>query len=126
MRCVIKGLLYTDPLYSNANVELIMKILGLFELTIISYVLCFRFEKFLWFITSENFLVVGGRDQQQNELIVKRYMKPGEFSCNSKTCVTGSLSKDRKLFFKTNHRLMQVKVLQDAPRGAFCNTFDLH
>ncbi|KAJ8308819.1 hypothetical protein KUTeg_013693 [Tegillarca granosa] len=36
------------------------------------------FEKFLWFISSENFLVIGGRDQQQNELIVKRYLKPGD------------------------------------------------
>lgn len=36
------------------------------------------FEKFLWFITSENFLVIGGRDQQQNEMIVKRYLKSGD------------------------------------------------
>jgi len=36
-----------------------------------------RFEKFLWFISSENFLVIGGRDQQQNELIVKRYLRQG-------------------------------------------------
>ena len=28
--------------------------------------------------------------------------------------------------FKTDHRLMQIKVLQNAPKGAFCNTFDLH
>ncbi|GBP78961.1 Nuclear export mediator factor NEMF homolog [Eumeta japonica] len=33
------------------------------------------FEKFFWFISSDNYLVIGGRDQQQNELIVKRYMK---------------------------------------------------
>lgn len=33
------------------------------------------FEKFMWFITSENYLVIAGRDMQQNELIVKRYMK---------------------------------------------------
>ena len=26
----------------------------------------------------------------------------------------------------TNYRLMQVKILQDAPMGAFCNAFDLH
>lgn len=31
------------------------------------------FEKFFWFISSENYLVIAGRDQQQNELIVKRY-----------------------------------------------------
>lgn len=30
------------------------------------------FEKFFWFISSENYLVIAGRDQQQNELIVKR------------------------------------------------------
>ncbi len=38
----------------------------------------FRFEKFLWFISSENYLVIGGRDQQQNELVVKRHMRPGD------------------------------------------------
>lgn len=32
------------------------------------------FEKFFWFISSENYLVIAGRDQQQNELIVKRYL----------------------------------------------------
>lgn len=34
------------------------------------------FEKYLWFITSENFLVIAGRDQQTNEQIVKRHLKP--------------------------------------------------
>lgn len=32
------------------------------------------FEKFYWFVSSENYLVIGGRDQQQNEIIVKRYI----------------------------------------------------
>jgi predicted ribosome quality control (RQC) complex YloA/Tae2 family protein len=36
-----------------------------------------RFEKFYWFISSENYLVIGGRDQQQNELVVKKYLKDG-------------------------------------------------
>ena len=31
------------------------------------------FEKFLWFISSENYIVVAGRDAQQNEMLVKRY-----------------------------------------------------
>ena len=39
-----------------------------------------RFEKFYWFISSENYLVIGGRDQQQNEIIVKKYLKAG-MSC---------------------------------------------
>eukprot|EP00803_Ostreobium_quekettii_P009621 evm.model.scf_1149.3 EVM.evm.TU.scf_1149.3 scf_1149:29603-44453(-) len=32
------------------------------------------FERFTWFISSENYLVISGRDAQQNELLVKRYM----------------------------------------------------
>ena len=36
------------------------------------------FEKFLWFISSENYLVVGGRDRQQNEQIVRRYLTKGD------------------------------------------------
>jgi predicted ribosome quality control (RQC) complex YloA/Tae2 family protein len=38
----------------------------------------FRFEKFYWFITSENYLVLAGRDAQQNEQLVKRYLRPGD------------------------------------------------
>lgn len=33
------------------------------------------FERFHWFISSENYLVLSGRDAQQNELLVKRYMR---------------------------------------------------
>uniref|UniRef100_A0A0K0EMY2 Nuclear export mediator factor NEMF homolog n=1 Tax=Strongyloides stercoralis TaxID=6248 RepID=A0A0K0EMY2_STRER len=36
------------------------------------------FEKFYWFISSENYLIIGGRDAQQNELIVKRYFRPSD------------------------------------------------
>lgn len=34
----------------------------------------FWFEKFIWFISSENYLVIGGRDAQQNEILVKKYL----------------------------------------------------
>ncbi|KAB7495844.1 Nuclear export mediator factor Nemf [Armadillidium nasatum] len=33
------------------------------------------FEKFLWFVSSDNYLVIGGRDSQQNEQVVKRHLK---------------------------------------------------
>lgn len=36
------------------------------------------FEKFNWFVTSENYLVVSGRDAQQNEVVVKKYLRPGD------------------------------------------------
>ena len=36
------------------------------------------FEKFNWFITTEGYLCLSGRDAQQNELLVKRYLRPGD------------------------------------------------
>ena len=36
------------------------------------------FEKFAWFVTSENYLCVAGRDAQQNDLLVKKYLKAGD------------------------------------------------
>ncbi|KAK4137036.1 DUF814-domain-containing protein [Trichocladium antarcticum] len=36
------------------------------------------FEKFTWFISSDGYLVLGGRDAQQNEILYKRYLKKGD------------------------------------------------
>ncbi|KAG0171134.1 hypothetical protein DFQ28_003900 [Apophysomyces sp. BC1034] len=33
------------------------------------------FEKFIWFISTEGHLVIAGRDMQQNEILVKRYLQ---------------------------------------------------
>ncbi|CAF3172672.1 unnamed protein product [Rotaria socialis] len=38
----------------------------------------FWFEKFYWFISSDNYIVLGGRDQQQNDLLVKRHLRAGD------------------------------------------------
>ena len=35
-----------------------------------------RFEKFVWFVTSEGYLCLCGRDAQQNEILIKRHMDP--------------------------------------------------
>ena len=34
----------------------------------------FWFEKFFWFLSSENYLVIAARDAQQNEILIKRYL----------------------------------------------------
>ncbi|XP_071551186.1 uncharacterized protein Clbn [Panulirus ornatus] len=34
------------------------------------------FEKFHWFISTENYLVIAGRDSQMNEMLVKRHLHP--------------------------------------------------
>jgi predicted ribosome quality control (RQC) complex YloA/Tae2 family protein len=36
------------------------------------------FEAFRWFLTSEGFLVVAGRDAGSNDRVVKRYLRPGD------------------------------------------------
>ncbi|KAK3994971.1 ribosome quality control complex subunit 2 [Cladorrhinum sp. PSN332] len=36
------------------------------------------FEKFIWFVSSDGYLVLGGRDQQQNEILYKRYLRRGD------------------------------------------------
>ncbi|KAM7209647.1 protein of unknown function (DUF3441) domain containing protein [Naviculisporaceae sp. PSN 640] len=36
------------------------------------------FEKFIWFISSDGYLVLGGRDAQQNEMLYKRYLRKGD------------------------------------------------
>lgn len=36
------------------------------------------FEKFIFFISSENYLVLGGRDAQQNEILYNKYLKRGD------------------------------------------------
>ncbi|KAK4145766.1 fibronectin-binding protein A N-terminus-domain-containing protein [Dichotomopilus funicola] len=36
------------------------------------------FEKFIWFVSSDGYLVLGGRDAQQNEILYKRYLKKGD------------------------------------------------
>jgi predicted ribosome quality control (RQC) complex YloA/Tae2 family protein len=36
------------------------------------------FEKFTWFISSDGYLVLGGKDAQQNEILYKKYLKKGD------------------------------------------------
>jgi NFACT protein RNA binding domain len=36
------------------------------------------FEKFYWFISSENYLVLSGRDAAQNEALVKKHLRKGD------------------------------------------------
>lgn len=36
------------------------------------------FEKFIWFISSDGYLVLGGKDAAQNEMLYKRYLRKGD------------------------------------------------
>lgn len=74
------------------------------------------FEKFYWFISSENFLVVGGRDQQQNELLVKRYLSPGDLY------VHADLHGASSVIIKNNSSKDEIppKTLNEAGTMAIC------
>ncbi|EYB29902.1 hypothetical protein FG05_08738 [Fusarium graminearum] len=41
------------------------------------------FEKFTWFISSDGYLVIGGKDAQQNETIYKKYLRKGDIYCHA-------------------------------------------
>ncbi|KAK2930045.1 hypothetical protein FoTM2_010385 [Fusarium oxysporum f. sp. vasinfectum] len=41
------------------------------------------FEKFVWFISSDGYLVIGGKDAQQNEMIYKKYLRKGDVYCHA-------------------------------------------
>jgi predicted ribosome quality control (RQC) complex YloA/Tae2 family protein len=53
------------------------------------------YEKFRWFISSDGFLVIGGRDASSNEVLVKKYMRPND------------------LFFHTTARGAPVCIIQN-------------
>ncbi|XP_062502377.1 ribosome quality control complex subunit NEMF-like isoform X2 [Corticium candelabrum] len=77
----------------------------------------FWFEKFLWFITSENYLVIGGRDSQQNELIVKRHLRAGDIY------VHADLHGATSCIIKNPSGVpVPLKSLQEAGCMAICNS----
>ncbi|KAM0256722.1 hypothetical protein ACHAQJ_004789 [Trichoderma viride] len=41
------------------------------------------FEKFLWFISSDGYLVIGGKDPQQTEILYRRYLRKGDIYCHA-------------------------------------------
>ncbi|WZH48881.1 RNA-binding protein [Fusarium acuminatum] len=41
------------------------------------------FEKFIWFISSDGYLVIGGKDAQQNEIVYKKYLRKGDIYCHA-------------------------------------------
>ena len=49
-----------------------------------------------------------------------------ELTHTVKPALSSHSHKDKKLVFKTNYRLMQVKSIAECSNRAFCNTFDLH
>jgi len=66
------------------------------------------YEKFRWFISSDGFLVIGGRDAQSNEDIVKKYLEKRDIFFH--THVSGSPA----VVIKTEGRDVPETTLQEA------------
>jgi predicted ribosome quality control (RQC) complex YloA/Tae2 family protein len=76
------------------------------------------FEKFYWCISSENYLMIAGRDAQQNELVVKRHMKPGD------VYVHGDLHGAASVVVVNNDPRQEIppRTLEEAATMAICHS----
>ncbi|PFH37131.1 signal peptidase [Besnoitia besnoiti] len=60
----------------------------------------FWFEKFHWFVSSDRYLVLAGRDAQQNEILFRRYLRPQDVYVHADvhgaaTCIIKNPNKDK-------------------------------
>lgn len=70
-----KTLDHTEKIYKNVERKVKQELKETtIKTTIVMAKKTLWFEKFFWFISSEGYLVIAGRDAQQNEMIVKRYL----------------------------------------------------
>ena len=74
----------------------------------------FWFEKFHWFITSENYLVISGRNAQENELLVKRHLKSGDLYIHAD--VQGAAS----CIFKNHSPSKGISPISIEEAGKYC------
>lgn len=84
------------------------------------------FEKFSWFITSDNYLVVAGKDAQQNEQLVKRYLRPGDAYLHAEvhgaaTCILRAKRRRRK-DGKTQVVPLSDQALREAGHFTICRS----
>lgn len=77
------------------------------------------FEKFLWFISSENYLVIAGKDAQQNEIIVKKYLKNGDVYVHAdihgaSSCIVKNVDATQPVSPVTLHEVGHVAICHSA------------
>eukprot|EP01035_Chromulina_nebulosa_P016824 gene16824-22308_t len=86
------------------------------------------FEKFNWFISSEGYLILSGRDAQQNEQLVKRYLRPGDAYVHADipgatSCVVRAKNITQKQSdSSTNTLTISPFALQEAGTMAICRS----
>ncbi|CAG5087321.1 Oidioi.mRNA.OKI2018_I69.PAR.g11517.t1.cds [Oikopleura dioica] len=83
------------------------------------------FEKFFWFISSENYLVIAGKDAQQNETIVKKYLKNGDVYVHAdihgaSSCIVKNIDPSKPVSPVTLHEVGHAAVCHSAAWNAKC------
>lgn len=81
------------------------------------------FEKFYWFVSSENYLVVAGKDAQQNELLVNRYLGPADVYVHADLSGASSvIVKNHKQLGATSYGEIPRMTLEQAGTFAMCRS----
>jgi len=84
------------------------------------------YEKFHYFITSDNYLVLGGKDAHQNEQLVKRYLRPGDAYLHADvhgaaSCILRA-KRRRKRNGKTEALPLSDQALREAGNFTICRS----
>lgn len=81
------------------------------------------FEKFFWFVSSENYLVVAGHDAQQNELLVNRYLAPADVYVHADlTGASSVIVKNRRQLGTSTQAEIPRMTLEQAGTFAMCRS----
>ena len=80
----------------------------------------FWFQKFKWFISSEGFLVILGKDMHQNEMIVKKHLDKNDIYLHSD--VHGSGSCVIKDIITDDNNEPSIKTIIEASSFIICNS----
>ncbi|KAJ2850887.1 hypothetical protein IWW36_001513 [Coemansia brasiliensis] len=76
------------------------------------------FEKFAWFMSSDGYLVLAGHDMQQNELLVKRHLRPGDAYVHADIHGAASVIVKNKMSAAPESTSLTDKVLaENKPKG---------
>ena len=84
------------------------------------------YEKFHYFVTSDNYLVLGGKDAHQNEQLVKRYLRPGDAYLHADvhgaaSCILRA-KRRRKRNGKTEALPLSDQALREAGNFTICRS----
>lgn len=81
------------------------------------------FERFAWFLSSEGFLVLAGRDAQQNEVLVKKYLRMRDVYVHADISGAGSIViRNHHTANATSSNVIPPRTLAEAGTASLCQS----